>query len=224
MAVKIGNWFFHFRNMLFPVFYAVLFIPSPEIFPDPKWSVILGGSLIFLGMGIRCLTVGLAYVVRGGEARRIHANFLVTEGIYRLCRNPLYLGNITLIIGFGIFANSLLFLLCMVPLFIGIYLSIILAEEDYLTKKFDTDYINYKMSTNALLPKLGEIGNAFSGTEFSFKRVITKEYNSMFLYSSGVLLLLWYRYGIEWQHTALIFGLLVILYALVKVLKKAKII
>src|SRR3546814_1926431 len=66
----------------------------------------------------------------------------------------------------------------------------------------------YKMATNALLPKLGEIGNAFSGTEFSFKRVITKEYNSMFLYSSGVLLLLWYRYGIDWQHTALIFGLL----------------
>ena len=31
---KFGNWLFHYRNILFPVFYAALFIPSTAIFQD----------------------------------------------------------------------------------------------------------------------------------------------------------------------------------------------
>lgn len=193
MFIKIGNWFFHYRNIIFPVFYAALFIPSSRIFSSAEIALVSGLLLIGIGILVRTTTIGLVYIIRGGVKRMIHADTLVTDGIYKICRNPMYLGNILLIIGFGILANSLLFCLIFTPLFIIIYFFIIRAEEDYLARKFGSLYVEYKSQTNVIIPRLKNIKSAFEGKRFNWKKVLNKEHNSLFIYFSGICILLLYH-------------------------------
>jgi len=193
MFIKFGNWLFHYRNILFPVYYAALFIPSSVIFQSEEWALITG--LLFIGTGtlIRFTTIGLVYIIRGGSKRQIHADTLVTDGIYKVCRNPMYLGNILLLFGFGLFANSLLFTLLFAPLFVLFYVAIICAEEDFLSKKFGQQFAEYKSHTNAFIPNLKNLKTAFKGHTFNWKKVLNKEHNSLFIYFSGICLLLLYQ-------------------------------
>lgn len=219
MIVQFGNWIFHIRNFLFPIFYLALFIPSQVIFSDTQISDILGLSVILLGILVRSITIGLVYIVRGGKNRKIYAENLVTSGIYSVCRNPMYLGNILLLLGFGIFSNSLLFLLLFFPLFVFFYYAIIKAEEAFLYKKFGQEFENYRQNVNALIPDFSKLNTAFRGQHFQIKRVIKKEYNSLFIYFSGILLLLLYQNRLSWQIFVIAFLALLSLYMLVKFLK-----
>jgi protein-S-isoprenylcysteine O-methyltransferase Ste14 len=219
--VKIGNFLFHYRNILFPLFYAALFIPSAVLVPT-NLALIFGSLIIISGILVRSVTIGLVYIVRGGSKRKIHAENLVTDGIYQVCRNPMYLGNILLILGFGIFSNSILFVGLFFPLFCFIYAAIIKAEENFLIGKFGDEYVVYVNSTNALIPNLNRIPKAFSGRSLDFKRIIKKEYNSLFIYFSGILLLLLYHDLISLTTFVVWFITLLILYLAIKGLKKNK--
>ena len=100
--VKLGNLLFHNRNWLFPLFYVILFIPSPEVFSDPVTAMLIGFGIAIIGQIIRIITIGLVYIVRGGRNRRVYADDLVTTGIFSHCRNPLYVGNILILAGLGL--------------------------------------------------------------------------------------------------------------------------
>jgi protein-S-isoprenylcysteine O-methyltransferase Ste14 len=219
MIVKIGNWIFKYRNIIFPFFYAALFIPSPGILPE-KYALIIGALIIAFGILVRSITIGLEYIIRGGYKGKIHAKKLVTGGIYSVCRNPMYLGNISLILGFGFFANSLLFLLLFFPLFVFIYHCIIKAEEKFLTGKFGDEYVEYKTKVNALLPHPGNIRGAFQGYQFNWKRVMVKEYNSLYTYFIGILLLLLYKETFGIYTFLIIGGALTVVYVTIKIIKK----
>jgi protein-S-isoprenylcysteine O-methyltransferase Ste14 len=222
MLVKFGNFIFHYRNFLFPVFYAALFIPSAPLFDQVETAVVLGSVIIALGILTRCITIGLVYIIRGGVKRQIYAEKLVTGGIYEVCRNPMYLGNILLILGFGFFANSILFLLVFFPVFCLFYLAIIKAEENFLSYKFGEEFVQYCRQTNALLPNITKIGQAFKEHEFHFKRVLAKEYNSLFLYSTGILALSFYHKLVLLNTVLIIFGILLMIYLATKWAKKKK--
>src|SRR5689334_12695215 len=163
--VKFGNWIFHYRNFLFPVFYLLLFIPSPEIFFNWWSAIIIGLSVSLFGEFIRILVMGLVNIQHGGRERTIYSSDLITEGIFSLCRNPLYIGNILILLGLGVMANSLIFILAMIPLFVFFYQAIVLAEENYLEKKFGAPYLEYKSRVNRWLPNL----NCFGKTFFSMR-------------------------------------------------------
>ncbi len=220
MLVKLGNLFFHYRNYFFAVMYAALFIPSPVLFPQTELARIIGGIVLASGLLTRSITIGLVYIIRGGSKRQIHAETLVTEGIYKVCRNPMYLGNLLLLLGFGLFANSLLFILIIFPLFVFIYIAIIRAEEAFLFNKFGNHFLDYKRQTNALFPRLSGLKTAFTGHRFNLKKVISKEHNSLFLYFEGILLLLLCDHSISpaafWISTAVI----TVIYVTVKLLKR----
>jgi protein-S-isoprenylcysteine O-methyltransferase Ste14 len=222
MFKKIGTILFNFRNILFPVFYAALFIPSPVIFQSTGWAIKTGSLVIGIGILIRCITIGLVYIIRGGLKRQIYAETLVTDGMYRVCRNPMYLGNITLLFGFGLFANSLLFTLIFCPLFAFFYSAIISAEEDFLLKKFGQQFIEYKAGTNAIVPNLGNIEIAFKGQTFKWGKVIYKEYNSLFLYFTGISIILFYRGHLETNIFMIVETIFIVLYFFIKTLKHNK--
>lgn len=219
---KFGNWIFHYRNFLFPLFYAALFIPSPKIFPAESWAVTTGLIFIVSGMIIRMVTIGLVYIIRGGAKRTIHAEALVTEGIYKACRNPMYLGNILLLFGFGLFADSLLFLLFFTPLFVVFYAAIINAEENFLSGKFGQQFEDYKSSSNALFPRLKNLKGAFAGQTFKWQKVISKEHNSLFTYFTGINMILLLRSNIEIQPFIVAEIILLVLYLSTKYLKRKK--
>jgi len=195
--VKLGNWLFRVRNFLFPVFYLLLFIPSPEIFNNYRTAIIIGLIISLCGEGIRSLVMGLVNIQHGGRDRTIYSSALITGGIFSHCRNPLYIGNILILLGLGVMANSMVFLLLMMPLFIFFYQAIVIAEEDYLEKSFGKSYLDYKSKVNRWLPDLSGIGRTFSSMRFSLQRVLIKEYNSTYLWMSGAVLVVAKQYWIH---------------------------
>ncbi len=218
--VKFGNWVFHNRNWFFAILYATMFIPSVALTDDLRIQIGLGVAIFLFGVLSRGITIGLEYIVRGGLYRQIYADKLVTSGIYNICRNPMYFGNILILLGVGVFANSALFVFLTFPIFMILYAAIILAEQSFLGNKFGEEYNLYKKNVNAIIPDFTKINQAFKGQEFNLKKVIRKEYNSFFLYLGGLLLLLLYQKHINFIYFLIIGGILLVSYLTIRFLKK----
>lgn len=68
---------------------------------------------------------------------------LVTKGIYRYTRNPMYLALMLLCTGLAMIVNSLIMLLLVVPTGSAICLAVIRKEEVILKKTFGSQYSDY---------------------------------------------------------------------------------
>ena len=190
--IPIGRFFFRFRNALFPVFFFALALPWPpiETHSGSRWLYWATGlTLILLGQLIRALTIGLVYIVRGGRRGRIYAKGLVSEGIYAHCRNPMYLGNMLIVLGFAFVADTWPFYLIGVPLFLLIYLSITKAEESYLLKEFDDAYRAYMRNVPRFLPRLKGLTSTIQSMHFRWKKLVSSEYGTTFGWIAGVIFL-----------------------------------
>ncbi len=69
---------------------------------------------------------------------------IVERGPYRLSRNPIYLGMILLLIGVGIWNNSLWYLVISILFAVLLTWGVIIREERYLERKFGEAYLGYK--------------------------------------------------------------------------------
>ena len=199
--IAIGNFFFKYRNFLFVFLYIALFIPSPAIFTPEVfgeryyiWPISIGLVVTISGQLIRGASIALVYIVRGGKDKKVYAEELVTEGMFNHCRNPLYVGNILMLVGVGILCNSLLYMGVFIPLFLFIYQAIVLAEEKFLRGKFGTQFDAYCARVNRWLINPAGISATFSSHHFNAKRWILKEYNTQFVWLVGITLILLVRY------------------------------
>jgi protein-S-isoprenylcysteine O-methyltransferase Ste14 len=154
---------------------------------------------------------------------------LVTEGIFNHCRNPLYVGNILMLAGVGVLSNSLLYLLVFIPFFLFVYQAIVLAEENFLRGKFGEKFNLYCKKVNRWLPNLAGIGKTFKGMHFKWRRWILKEYNTQYVWLSGITLILLFKYpeltnydtGLRNTLLVIILPILLLLYLFVRYLKKS---
>jgi protein-S-isoprenylcysteine O-methyltransferase Ste14 len=199
--IKIGNFFFKYRNILFIFLYLLLFIPSPDLFSPEVfgpsyyiWPIIIGLLITVTGQAIRGATIGLAYIVRGGKEGKVYAEDLVTSGIFNHCRNPLYVGNVLMLFGVGVLANSLIYVFVVMPVFFFIYQAIVLAEENFLRNKFGESFNAYCKRVNRWVPNVKNISDTFQTMEFKWKRWILKEYNTQFVWLVGITLILLFKY------------------------------
>jgi protein-S-isoprenylcysteine O-methyltransferase Ste14 len=235
--IQIGNFFFKYRNLIFPIIGVLIFIPSPilftpEIFGAHYYTIplILGITIALSGQVIRALTIGLKYIVRGGKDKKVYAEDLVTEGLFRHCRNPLYVGNILMLLGVGIISNSLFFLLFVVPFFCFIYQAIVLAEENYLRNKFGVSYLAYTNDVNRWVPDLRGLGNTLASMEFNWRRYLINEYNTVYMLLISILLVIFthhpelvrLREQQRWEMFFYWFIAVSIVYLFVRYLKKSK--
>ncbi len=76
---------------------------------------------------------------------------LITHGIYRFTRNPIYLGGIMVVTGLPVYVASLYGFLTSL-LLIPIILNRIRLEEELLTEEFQDAYQKYKEITKKLIP------------------------------------------------------------------------
>ena len=199
--IKIGNFFFRYRNGLFIFLYLLLFIPSPALFSEKYfgdhyyyWPIITGLLITVTGQLIRGATIGLTYIIRGGRDKRVYAEDLVTTGIFNHCRNPLYVGNILMLLGVGILSNSLIYVVIVMPLFMLIYQAIVLAEESFLKNKFGSGFIAYCKRVNRWIPSTRGLSATFKSMRFQWKRWFIKEYNTQYVWLTGITLILLFKY------------------------------
>ena len=236
--ISIGNFFFKYRNLLFPIIILlVVFIPSPTVFkeevfgPAYYWIPLIAGIAIALfGQVVRAVTIGLKYIVRGGKNKEVYAEDLVTEGIFNHCRNPLYVGNILMVVGVGLISNSLIFIIVVVPLFCFIYQAIVLAEENYLRNKFGDQFTAYCNRVNRWVPNFKGLSHTITSMQFDWKRYIRNEYNTIYLLFLSIYIfivvfvppLINLEQDNKIRLSILVVGSLSIIYLFVWYLKKAK--
>ncbi len=140
----------------------------------------VGFCVALLGQLVRGVTIGFEYVIRGGRNKRVYAEDLVTEGVYRMCRNPMYVGNLLIMAGLAVASNSLTCLLVAIPLFVFVYIAIVAAEEAFLRNKFGAAYDRYAADVPRWLPRLGALGEVVSDGSFHWMRVLVKEFATPF--------------------------------------------
>ncbi|RJT27255.1 isoprenylcysteine carboxylmethyltransferase family protein [Mesorhizobium waimense] len=120
-------------------------LPLPFAIPEADgvpW--IVGGSLILIGLvlfaaGVRNFSRAATPLPTNQPAR-----VLVTTGIYRWTRNPIYLGFFLVYGGIGIAAQSPWVLILTLPLAIAVRYGVVAREEVYLERRFDDAYLDYK--------------------------------------------------------------------------------
>ncbi|SRR5579883_118093 len=69
---------------------------------------------------------------------------IVSDGVFRFSRNPLYLSMTLLYIGISLLLNALWALLLLLPLLVMVQIGVIQREEVYLERKFGDEYLRYK--------------------------------------------------------------------------------
>jgi protein-S-isoprenylcysteine O-methyltransferase Ste14 len=230
--VDAGNFWFHWRNFLFPVAFLLVFLPGPRLFASPLTAAIAGFLVAGLGQVVRAATIGFKYVIRGGRNRRVYAEDLVTDGLYRHSRNPMYVGNLLILFGVAIGSNSWGCVAVAVPLFLFIYVAIVAAEENFLRAKFGRAFDEFCTDVPRWVPKLSGLAESVGGMKFHWKRVLVKEYGTPFGWILGISILglygLWHDDG-SWvgdeahvQRFYLIIGAAAAFWITANVLKRTK--
>jgi protein-S-isoprenylcysteine O-methyltransferase Ste14 len=112
---------------------------------------LLGILFITVGEAIRLSGVAAAGTVTRRRSRVVQR--LVTYGVFSWMRNPLYLGNLLIWIGFIVISDVLWFAPVAVLLFAVEYTLIVRYEEGVLESIFGDEYLRYRDRTNRWIPR-----------------------------------------------------------------------
>src|SRR4051794_34055415 len=141
-AARIGAVLFRHRGWL-PVPFLLVPLLAHGVMEAMNW--VLGVLLIALGEAIRLAGVAAAGTVTRRRSRTVQR--LVTYGIFAWMRNPLYVGNFFIWIGFTVISGVLWFTPVAVLLFAVEYTLIVRYEEGVLESIFGEEYLAYKART-----------------------------------------------------------------------------
>jgi len=194
MLIRYGQFLFRYRNILFPVVLIALllgFKPMPFAGNEHAdyWLDFFGLMLIILGQVLRAAVIGLAYIKRGGVNKKIHADNLVTHGIFAHCRNPLYAGNLMILAGFLVIHNNTWVYLLGGGFFLLSYSAIVAAEESFLRDKFGEEFDRYCKDVNRWLFRMRGIRQTLNSIQFNWRRVLIKDYTTMSTWMITVLVI-----------------------------------
>ncbi|WP_353472416.1 isoprenylcysteine carboxylmethyltransferase family protein [Salipiger sp. H15] len=117
----------------------------------PVWADLLGGLLV--GGGVLIAALALLEMRRARTTFMPHAepDRLVTSGVFRLSRNPIYLGDVMILAGFIFYWDAVLSLV-LLPIFVWLLEKrFIEPEEARLRRKFVAAFRNYETQTRRWL-------------------------------------------------------------------------
>lgn len=234
---KQGNWLFKWRSYLPLLFLPVIIIAlrdagllqraEGDLIDEIREGFCVMISLA--GLFIRCLTVGYVPIgTSGRNTREQRADALNTTGMYSIVRHPLYFGNFVISLGGILFIAVLWFDLLAIFAFLLYYTLIMLAEEEFLRKKFGDIFLKWAENTPVFSPLLGKKLRRPELT-FSFKNVLRREYSSLFAIIAGFTFLDLAedffangKFEFDWGW-ATFFAVGLITYVILRALKKLKV-
>src|SRR6185436_9536354 len=147
-SALVGAVLFRNRSWL-PVPFLLVALLAPASPSLTGW--IIGGVLIVIGEWIRLAGVAAAGTVTRRRSREVQR--LVTYGIFRWVRNPLYVGNFFIWMGFVFISGVLWFLPIAILIFAVEYTLIVSYEEGVLESIFGGEYLTYKETTPRWFPR-----------------------------------------------------------------------
>lgn len=110
---------------------------------ETPWSY-LGIVPILLGIGIAAVSASRFAKAETGIVPFDEATTLVTGGLYRYTRNPMYLGMFIMLLGVAIMMGSVTVLLPFFIFMLIIRYNFVAGEERFLEDTFGQPYLDYK--------------------------------------------------------------------------------
>ncbi len=138
-SILIGLFIFLFFTLNY---LSAMYFPLPASGFDDLINL-LGILVFFVGMAIAVwakLTMGKIWGVPA-EMRK-DQNKLVKTGPFKYSRNPIYLGLIMVLVGYGLSIQSFFTFLAIIPIFY--FWTFAQKEEELLEKHFKEEYLKYK--------------------------------------------------------------------------------
>jgi len=124
--------------------------------PEARMWQVTGAGVLFGGLGLLALAqlhLGASWRIGIEEGT---SPGLVTSGLYRFCRNPIFLAILITLTGYAVLVPTRLSLALLLGAFIGIRQQI-LTEEDYLVRTYGDDYRQYACRIGRFLPGIGRL-------------------------------------------------------------------
>ena len=183
-TLRAGGWLFKHRSWLpVPLAAAILFVPGAGGIEPTAW--LLGAAFVFSGEALRLWAVRHIGVISRTRADRLGR--LISTGPFSLARNPLYLGNIAMWVGFAVSAR-LLWLAPLIILVAGLgYHAIVRWEEQLLAARFGDSYREYAARVPRWVPTRARAARATSA--YSWRETLFSEPGTLVAIAVGFALL-----------------------------------
>ena len=124
--------------------------------PASGLGFLLALALLGAGGGMYAWCVwDFAVFGRGTPAPLDAPKKLVVRGLYRYTRNPIYVGVLTVLLGWAVMFRGMGLLIYAVCVAICFHLFVVLYEERHLQKEFGGEYADYRSRVSRWLPRLG---------------------------------------------------------------------
>lgn len=147
------------------IFLATVFFLAPagaiqlnEAWDWPRWQIPMGSAA-----GIGVILAGLALIfycsglfARFGKGTPVPIQppeHLVIQGLYRYCRNPMYVGQVAILLGLFLYRGELALLLYAALWAGAVERYVVWREEPELRRRFGEAYVHYTQSVPRWIPR-----------------------------------------------------------------------
>jgi protein-S-isoprenylcysteine O-methyltransferase Ste14 len=204
-STKLGEWLFRRRTLLpLPIAAAILLLPSRR---TPQNLLAILGGIAFTGAGEAIRLWGVRHIGVISRTRSDRLGPLVESGPFAIVRNPLYVGNIAVWVGFTLTAG----LAWLAPIVFALlaleYHAIVRWEEQLLESRLGDAFRAYALRVPRWIPgsnrrarrdrrnrsakDLAAI-STLSAVAFSWRATMFSERGTLIAIAAGYLLL-WIR-------------------------------
>jgi len=153
MKEKMSQWGVGPTFASLSIVYGIMILAIGRYF-QPAFQIGLIPHWLLFVLGIVLIIIGVPfYIISIKSVRRAYnADEIVTDGIFRCCRHPLYSSWVVFIVpGIAFLANSWIALT--IPIFMYLILRILVRKEEvYLENVFGSEYIKYKKEVPCIFP------------------------------------------------------------------------
>jgi protein-S-isoprenylcysteine O-methyltransferase Ste14 len=111
--------------------------------------------VLFLAGAALALTTIVFFILEGRGTPAVFdpPKKFVPHGPYRFVRNPMYIGGVAMLLGVGLYLDSVAMVLFAAGAFLVIHTFVVFAEEPGLRKRFGQEYENYCHNVPRWIPR-----------------------------------------------------------------------
>lgn len=209
-TTALGTALFRFRSFTpVPVIALVGWLlwrsrgaPGPGGPAVDAWLNGVGLAVAAAGQALRFYTLGLVREGSSGQGAVLESTHLNTQGPYARVRNPLYLGNLGIVLGLLLIAHDPWAYAATLGFFFGEYHFIIRAEERFLLERHGDAYRDFLAKVPRWVPRWNRAYPGRLNDRFDWRRGLKKEHNPFAAWASGAVLLLGWELGARGQLSA----------------------